>query len=110
MVSINAIIEDEKRTELEDFIVSTDDTPEDIATKENMQQDVKNLLISCNLKPRERDILILRYGLDGKEPMTLVEIGKIYNLTRERVRAFINGDEPNILLDFNVDGNVWELM
>lgn len=34
----------------------------------------------------------------------------IYDLTRERVRAFINGDEPNILLDFNVDGNVWELM
>lgn len=86
VVSINAIIEDEKRTELEDFIVSTDESPEDIATKENMKQDVNNLLISCNLKPRERDILILRYGLDGKEPMTLVEIGKIYNLTRERVR------------------------
>lgn len=86
VVSINAIIEDEKRTELEDFIVSTDESPEDIATKENMKQDINNLLISCNLKSRERDILILRYGLDGKEPMTLVEIGKIYNLTRERVR------------------------
>ena len=86
VVSINAIIEDEKRTELEDFIVSTDESPEDIATKENMKHDINNLLISCNLKPRERDILILRYGLDGKEPMTLVEIGKIYNLTRERVR------------------------
>ena len=72
--------------ELENFIVSSDDTPEEIATKENMKQDINNLLISCNLKPRERDILILRYGLDGKEPMTLVEIGKIYNLTRERVR------------------------
>lgn len=86
VVSINAIIEDEKRTELEDFIVSTDESPEDIATKENMKHDINNLLISCNLKSRERDILILRYGLDGKEPMTLVEIGKIYNLTRERVR------------------------
>lgn len=86
VVSINAIIGDEKEKELENFIVSSDESPEDIATKENMQQDVKNLLISCNLKSRERDILILRYGLDGKEPMTLVEIGKIYNLTRERVR------------------------
>ncbi len=86
VVSINAIIGDEKEKELENFIVSSDESPEEIATKENMQQDVKNLLISCNLKPRERDILILRYGLDGKEPMTLVEIGKIYNLTRERVR------------------------
>lgn len=86
VVSINAIIGDEKEKELENFIVSSDDTPEEIATKENMKQDINNLLISCNLKPRERDILILRYGLDGKEPMTLVEIGKIYNLTRERVR------------------------
>ena len=86
VVSINAIIGDEKEKELENFIVSSDESPEDIATKENMKQDINNLLISCNLKPRERDILILRYGLDGKEPMTLVEIGKIYNLTRERVR------------------------
>ena len=34
----------------------------------------------------------------------------IYDMTRERVRAFVNGYEPNILLDFNVDGNIWDLM
>lgn len=34
----------------------------------------------------------------------------IYNIHDERNRAFVNGYERNILLDFNVDGNIWELM
>ena len=34
----------------------------------------------------------------------------IYDMSRERVRAFVNGYETNILLDFNVDGNIWDLM
>ena len=34
----------------------------------------------------------------------------IYDMSKERVRAFVNGYEPNILLDFNVDGNIWDLM
>ena len=34
----------------------------------------------------------------------------IYNMNNERTRAFVNGCEPSILLDFNVDGNIWDLM
>ena len=34
----------------------------------------------------------------------------IYNMSNDRVRAFVNGYEPTILLDFNVDGNIWDLM
>ena len=34
----------------------------------------------------------------------------IYDMSKERVRAFVNGYEANILLDFNVDGNIWDLM
>lgn len=34
----------------------------------------------------------------------------IFDMSKERVRAFVNGFEPNILLDFNVDGDVWSLM
>lgn len=34
----------------------------------------------------------------------------IYDMSKERVRAFVNGYEPSILLDFNVDGNIWDLM
>jgi|APSaa5957512576_1039674.scaffolds.fasta_scaffold25078_2 RNA polymerase primary sigma factor len=35
---------------------------------------------------RERVLLIMRYGLNGNEPMTLLEIGQSMSLTRERVR------------------------
>lgn len=34
----------------------------------------------------------------------------IYNLYNEKARDFVNGRERSILLDFNVDGNIWELM
>ena len=34
----------------------------------------------------------------------------LYDMDKERVRAFVNGYESNILLDFNVDGNIWDLM
>ena len=34
----------------------------------------------------------------------------IFDMSKERVRAFVNGYEPNILLDFNIDGDVWSLM
>jgi RNA polymerase nonessential primary-like sigma factor len=38
------------------------------------------------LKENEKQIIVLRFGLDGDEPKTLEEIGKIFGLTRERVR------------------------
>ncbi len=42
------------------------------------------------LDERERLILILRFGLNGEEPQTLEEIGKHFNLTRERIRQMQN--------------------
>jgi hypothetical protein len=38
------------------------------------------------LKPREAEILRLRFGIDDGQPRTLAEIGKRYRLTRERIR------------------------
>ena len=38
------------------------------------------------LPDRERQVLVLRYGLFGEQPRTLEEIGRNFNLTRERIR------------------------
>ncbi|MCI0890482.1 MAG: sigma-70 family RNA polymerase sigma factor [Chloroflexi bacterium] len=38
------------------------------------------------LKDQERKIIELRYGLTGKEPMTLQQIGTLFDLSRERIR------------------------
>jgi RNA polymerase primary sigma factor len=40
----------------------------------------------ARLDERERDVLALRFGLDGSEPCTLEEIGRRYGVTRERIR------------------------
>lgn len=54
---------------------------------------------------------VVGWVYDVKNPVgdNFVDFG-IYDMDRERVRAFVNGYEPNILLDFNVDGNIWDLM
>ena len=43
-----------------------------------------------SLSYRERRVLELRYGLNGEQPCTLDEVGKTFNVTRERVRQIEN--------------------
>lgn len=85
-VSINTMIGDDGDTELEDFIPASEVTPEDIAIEGTLQSQVRKLFQECNLKEREIDILMLRYGFNDRNPMTLEEVGQKYGLTRERVR------------------------
>ena len=84
-ISINALIGDSKNTELETFL-STGDTAEESYMQEAMQQDVRQLLVDCNLTEKEIQVLMLRYGFDDKKPLTLQEIAPILGVTRERVR------------------------
>ena len=49
------------------------------------------------------------YDRENPNGDNFVDFG-IYDMSKERVRAFVNGYEANILLDFNVDGNIWDLM
>lgn len=85
-VSINSAIGEEEDAEIVDFISSDEETPEEIVVADTLPLQVRNLFEKCNLKPKEIDILMLRYGFNNKTPMTLEEIGKKYHLTRERVR------------------------
>ena len=59
-------------------------TPLEEATAELLRDDLSTALQI--LPPREREIITLRYGLRGEAPRTLEEVGKHFNLTRERVR------------------------
>lgn len=49
-----------------------------------MKEQIMNVLNT--LKPRDGEVLKLRYGLDGEKEKTLEEIGQMFNLTRERIR------------------------
>ena len=46
---------------------------------------VKSFILT-EISPREARVLTLRFGLDDDEPMTLEEVGKVYDVTRERIR------------------------
>jgi RNA polymerase primary sigma factor len=59
-------------------------TPEEQTFESARQKEIRETLDS--LQPREAKIVKLYYGLDGNEPLTLREIGSIFNLSRERIR------------------------
>lgn len=85
-VSLNTLIGDDEDTELENFIFSSEEMPEDLAIAETVQYQVRKLFKDCNLKEKEIGVLMLRYGFNGRRPMTLKQVGKEYNFTRERAR------------------------
>lgn len=89
-VSINTLIGDDEEKELEDFIPASEETTEDIAIVETVQYELKDqvtkIFQDCNLKQREIEVLMLRFGLGDAEPMSLNEVGEKFKITRERVR------------------------
>ena len=71
--------------EMGDMVADTSSTaPADAALATLLSDEVAALLLDLN--QRERDILRLRYGLQGGQPATLEEVGVQFKLTRERIR------------------------
>ena len=73
-------------TKIADYIVDeSDSTPDTKVTHDNLLDDVRKILDQLNQK--EKDVLILRYGLDDNgQKKTLDEIGNRYGVSRERIR------------------------
>ena len=63
-------------------------TPFELLRDKTLREDISEVL--SELEPREAEILILRFGLDGSKPQTLEEVGKKFKVTRERVRQIQN--------------------
>ena len=85
-VSMSSIVGDEEDTELGDFIPDKGVSTESTIINLTLKKEIMQLFENCNLKKREIEVLIYRFGLDENEPLTLEQVGKIYNLTRERIR------------------------
>lgn len=85
-ISITNIIDDDDNLNLEDIIPSLDDEPETIAFANTMQKEVRQLLDECSLNAKEKSVIIMRFGLNGEQALTLEEAGQKLGITRERVR------------------------
>lgn len=58
--------------------------PVDVVSKRLMSEDIGKVLIK--LEERERQVIILRFGLNNGDPLTLKDVGQIFGITRERIR------------------------
>ncbi len=71
-------------TKLGDFIEDEGYGPEELAMQKCLKEDINVVLDT--LSDKEKEIIILRFGLNNNAPMSLKEIGELYNLTKERIR------------------------
>ena len=78
-------IGDEDSSQLGDFIEDKNlESPESSAYRQILREEIMRAMQV--LTEREQMILKLRFGFDDGRPRTLEEVGKVYNVTRERIR------------------------
>lgn len=58
--------------------------PEEAVTRQHMRKDIYNLL--RGLDPRERQVMVLRYGFKDHQPKSLAEIARLFHVSKESVR------------------------
>ncbi len=84
-VSLETPIGEEDDSHLGDFIKDERSmSPEEYATNEILKEEIKSVLMT--LQEREQEVLELRFGLIDGKSHTLEEVGKRFNVTRERIR------------------------
>ena len=84
-VSLETPIGEEEDSHIGDFVEDeTSVTPSDSVATTMLKETLLNVLNS--LTPREEKVLRLRYGVDDGRPRTLEEVGREFNVTRERIR------------------------
>lgn len=83
--SLSVSINEEEDSYLENVIP---DVPESNPDTKMLLQSTNTLMISIlnELSQRERDVLIMRFGVDRQEPYTLMEVAKKFGVSRERIR------------------------
>ena len=83
-ISLDMRVGDNQDTELRDLLEDGTASPEDYTTQVLLRQDLHNML--ADLTPQQRQVLLLRYGLDDGIERSLAKVGECLNLSRERVR------------------------
>jgi RNA polymerase primary sigma factor len=84
-ISLESPVGEDEDSNLGDFIANEDmDSPMDTATSKNLQESTREVL--SGLTAREAKVLRMRFGIDMNTDHTLEEVGKQFDVTRERIR------------------------
>ena len=88
-VSLEKPVGDEEESELGDFVADDGASEPFEEASEHLQKEGVRKALDV-LPERERQVIELRYGLSGMEPLTLEEVGRAFGVTRERIRQIEN--------------------
>ncbi len=88
-ISLEKPIGEEEESELGDFVEDqTAESPFELAAERLRRENLRRALAA--LPEREREVIEMRFGLTGERPYTLEEVGRAFNVTRERIRQIEN--------------------
>ncbi len=88
-ISLEKPIGEEEDSELGDFVEDqTAESPFELAAEHLRRENLRRALAA--LPEREREVIEMRFGLTGERPYTLEEVGRAFNVTRERIRQIEN--------------------
>ncbi|MEA2146628.1 MAG: polymerase primary sigma factor [Solirubrobacteraceae bacterium] len=88
-ISLEKPIGEEDESELGDFVEDqTAESPFEQAAERLRRENLRRALAA--LPQREREVIEMRFGLTGERPFTLEEVGRAFNVTRERIRQIEN--------------------
>jgi RNA polymerase primary sigma factor len=88
-ISLEKPIGEEEESELGDFVEDhTAESPFEQAAEHLRRENLRRALAA--LPEREREVIEMRFGLSGERPFTLEEVGRAFNVTRERIRQIEN--------------------
>jgi RNA polymerase primary sigma factor len=88
-ISLERPVGEEDDSELGDFVEDqTAESPFELAAEHLRRENLRRALSA--LPAREREVIEMRFGLTGERPYTLEEVGRAFNVTRERIRQIEN--------------------
>ena len=88
-ISLEKPVGEEEDSELGDFVEDVSAaSPFELAAEHLRKENLRRALAS--LPEREREVIEMRFGLTGERPYTLEEVGRAFNVTRERIRQIEN--------------------
>ena len=95
-VSLHKPVGDDDESEFGDFLTDRNLRLPDEEVEITMRKNALRKILD-SLPSRQRQILELRYGLEGQRPQTLDEVGRTFNVTRERIRQIENQSLQKLL-------------